>query len=117
MNAQSLVAKVWNFAHVLRDQGVSADDAILRASQIRLRPILMTSLATVMGVVPLMLTSGAGAGSRSTIGVVIFSGALFTTALTLFVVPVCYRVLARRMRRAQAISEEAEIGELSEVGG
>jgi multidrug efflux pump len=105
------------FANQLRDQGLSVDDAIRRASQIRLRPILMTSLATVMGVVPLILTSGAGAGSRSTIGVVIFSGALFTTALTLFVVPVCYRVLARRVRRAQEISEEAEIGELSEVGG
>ena len=56
----------------------------------------MTSLATVMGVVPLIFTSGAGAGSRFTIGVVIFSGVLFTTALTLFVVLVFYRVLARR---------------------
>jgi len=48
-------------------------------------------------VVPLIFTSGAGAGSRFTIGVVIFSGVLFTTALTLFVVPVFYRILARRV--------------------
>jgi len=105
------------FANQLRDQGLSADDAIRRSSQIRLRPILMTSFATIMGVVPLMLTSGAGAASRSTIGVVIFWGALFTTAFTLFVVPVTYRVLARRVRRATQISEEGGLEELGEVGG
>jgi multidrug efflux pump len=88
------------FANQLREAGQSLDAAIRQASLVRLRPILMTSLATVMGVVPLILTSGAGAGSRQTIGVVIFAGVLFTTALTLFVVPVCYRLLAREARAA-----------------
>jgi multidrug efflux pump len=89
------------FANQLRAAGQSLDDAIRQASLIRLRPILMTSLATVMGVVPLMLTSGAGEASRRAIGVVIFSGVLFTTALTLFVVPVFYRLLARRVHVAE----------------
>jgi multidrug efflux pump len=85
------------FANQLRAAGQALDPAIRQACLVRLRPILMTSLATVMGVVPLIFTAGAGAGSRFTIGVVIFSGVLFTTALTLFVVPVFYRILARRV--------------------
>jgi multidrug efflux pump len=90
------------FANQLRQAGRTLDAAIRQACQVRLRPILMTSLATVMGVVPLIFTSGAGAGSREAIGVVIFAGVLFTTALTLFVVPVFYRILARRVHVAQA---------------
>jgi multidrug efflux pump len=95
------------FANQLRAAGLELDAAIRQASLVRLRPILMTGLSTTMGVVPLMLTSGAGAASREAIGVVIFSGGLFATALTLFVVPVCYRLLARGARLPSAAPEEA----------
>jgi len=83
------------FANQLRDQGRSIREAIVEASSLRLRPIIMTSIATAFGALPLVLWQGAGAGSRQTIGVVIFSGAIFATLLTLFVVPVIYGVLAR----------------------
>ena len=83
------------FANQLRDQGRSVRDAIIEASALRLRPIIMTSIATAFGALPLVLWQGAGAGSRQTIGVVIFAGAMFATLLTLFVVPVIYGALAR----------------------
>lgn len=84
------------FANQLRDAGRSFEVAIVEACRIRLRPILMTSIATVIGAVPLILAAGAGAESRRTIGVVIFSGVSFATLFTLFVVPVFYMILARR---------------------
>ena len=83
------------FANQLRDQGRSIREAIIESSSLRLRPIIMTSIATAFGALPLVLWQGAGAGSRQTIGVVIFAGAIFATLLTLFVVPVIYGVLAR----------------------
>lgn len=86
------------FANQLRDQGRTVREAIIESSTQRLRPIIMTSIASAFGALPLMLWQGAGAGSRQTIGVTIFSGALFATILTLFVVPVIYGVLARFTR-------------------
>ena len=83
------------FANQLRDQGRSVTEAVIEAAGIRLRPIIMTSIAAAFGSLPLILAGGPGAGSRSTIGVVIFSGAIFATLLTLFVVPVFYNLLAR----------------------
>jgi multidrug efflux pump len=83
------------FANQLRDEGRTVREAILEASELRLRPILMTSFATVAGAIPLALASGAGAESRVAIGVVIVFGVLVATALTLFVVPVIYSLLAR----------------------
>jgi multidrug efflux pump len=89
------------FANQLRDEGKSVRDAVIEAAQLRLRPIIMTSVATAFGALPLMLWQGAGAESRSTIGVVIFTGAIFATLLTLFVVPVFYNLLARFTRSPQ----------------
>ena len=83
------------FANQLRDEGRSVRDAIIEASALRLRPIIMTSIATAFGALPLVLWAGAGAGSRQTIGVVIFTGAMFATLLTLFVVPIFYNLLAK----------------------
>jgi len=82
------------FANQRRDQGRSVREAIEEASQIRLRPIIMTSLSTVMGAVPLILTFGPGSASRVTIGVVIFAGVSISAVLTLFLVPVFYDMLA-----------------------
>ena len=83
------------FANQLRDQGRSVTEAVIEAASIRLRPIVMTSIAAAFGSLPLILSGGPGAGSRGTIGVVIFSGAIFATLVTLFVVPVFYNLLAR----------------------
>jgi len=83
------------FANQLRDSGREIGEAIREASARRLRPILMTSIATVAGAVPLMLASGAGAGARAAIGVVIVFGVSIATAITLFLIPLLYSRLAR----------------------
>ena len=103
------------FANQLRDQGRSIREAIIESSTLRLRPIIMTSIATAFGALPLMLWQGAGAGSRQTIGVVIFSGAMFATLLTLFVVPVIYGVLARFTRSPEYTARKIEEWEAREV--
>ncbi len=103
------------FANQLRDEGRDIREAILEASDLRLRPILMTSIATVIGAVPLMLAHGAGAESRQTIGVVIVFGVTVATMLTLFVVPVFYDILARFTRSPEAVAREIEKFETEEV--
>jgi len=84
------------FANQLRDRGVEFTEALLEASSARLRPILMTSLTAVAGSIPLVVSSGAGAETRFVIGVVVISGVLVATFLTLFFVPVAYSLLARK---------------------
>ena len=103
------------FANQLRDQGRSIREAIVEASALRLRPIIMTSIATAFGALPLMLWQGAGAGSRQTIGVVIVSGAFFATLLTLFVVPVIYGALARFTRSPEYTARKIEEWEAQEA--
>jgi multidrug efflux pump len=85
---------VVEFANQLRDRGLSVHDAVLEASVVRLRPILMTSIATVFGAVPLAMATGAGAESRQAIGVVIVGGVTLSTFLTLYAVPALYLLLA-----------------------
>ena len=92
------------FANQLRDGGKSIHDAVLEAAVIRLRPILMTSIATIVGAVPLALATGAGAESRSAIGWVIIGGVALATLLTGFVVPALYLLLARFTRPINAIA-------------
>jgi len=103
------------FANQLRDQGRSIHEAIIESSTLRLRPIIMTSIATAFGALPLVLWQGAGAGSRQTIGVVIFAGAMFATLLTLFVVPVIYGVLARFTRSPEYTARKIEEWEAQET--
>jgi multidrug efflux pump len=103
------------FANQLRDQGRSIQEAIIESSTLRLRPIIMTSIATAFGALPLVLWQGAGAGSRQTIGVVIFSGAMFATLLTLFVVPVIYGALARFTRSPEYTARKIEEWEARET--
>ena len=80
------------FANQLRDRGVEFNDAIIESARTRLRPVLMTSLCTAFGSVPLVLASGAGALSRQSIGAVVFFGVSFSVLLTLVVVPTVYCV-------------------------
>ena len=103
------------FANQLRDQGRSIQEAIIESSTLRLRPIIMTSIATAFGALPLVLWQGAGAGSRQTIGVVIFAGAMFATLLTLFVVPVIYGALARFTRSPEYTARKIEEWEAQET--
>jgi multidrug efflux pump len=97
------------FANQLRDQGVAFVDAVRQAAARRLRPILMTSIATVAGAVPLMIASGAGAGARRAIGVVIVFGVSLATIITLFLIPILYVLLARRTSSPEAVSRELEV--------
>lgn len=92
------------FANQLRDAGMSVAEAAHEAALRRLRPILMTSLATVAGAAPLMFASGAGAGSRNAIGVTIVFGVTLATLVTLYIVPLLYRWLAPRTSSPQTIS-------------
>lgn len=94
------------FANQLRDAGMEFREALLEAASIRLRPILMTALTTVMGAVPLILAFGAGAESRVAIGVVVMSGVAFATVFTLFVIPAAYLVLARRTGSPSEVAHE-----------
>jgi multidrug efflux pump len=96
------------FANQMRDEGRSIRDAILEAADLRLRPVLMTSVATIVGVIPLILGHGAGGESRTTIGVVIFFGLLLATMLTLFVVPAFYDLLAHYTKSPDATAKEIE---------
>ncbi|MCV3273081.1 efflux RND transporter permease subunit [Roseobacter sinensis] len=82
------------FANQLRDRGLSVRDAIERAARQRLRPVMMTMISTVLGGLPLVLSSGAGAEARISIGWVIVGGLGLATLATLFVTPVVYRLLA-----------------------
>jgi multidrug efflux pump len=84
------------FANQLRERRKSFDYAILKASEVRLRPIVMTGITTATGAIPLILSTGAGAETRMVIGVVVLAGVLSATLFTLFVVPVAYRLLSRR---------------------
>jgi multidrug efflux pump len=89
------------FANVLqRSENLDRRTAIERAAQVRLRPILMTTAAMVVGLVPLLLASGAGAASRFSIGIVIVAGMSIGTLFTLFVLPMVYTVLAKDHRAA-----------------
>jgi multidrug efflux pump len=84
------------FANQLQEEGRSPLEAVVEASALRLRPILMTTAAMVLGAVPLAMAVGAGAESRNQIGLVIVGGLVLGTLLTLFVVPTVYTLLARR---------------------
>jgi multidrug efflux pump subunit AcrB len=88
------------FANQKRDAGMSKAQAVLEAAQARLRPILMTSLATMLGALPIALSLGAAATSRKGLGVVVVGGLLFSLLLTLFVIPAMYTLLSGKKRES-----------------
>ena len=81
------------FAEQLRHQGKSVVEAAIQAADTRLRPILMTSFAFLLGVVPLVLASGAGAASRKSLGTAVFGGMLLSTFVNLIFIPVLYTLV------------------------
>lgn len=96
------------FANQLRDEGRSVAEAVAESASVRLRPILMTSVATIAGAVPLVVAGGPGSASRATIGVVIIFGVAFSTLLSLYVVPAFYALLAPYTRSPEALAHELE---------
>ncbi|MBX9629323.1 MAG: efflux RND transporter permease subunit [Burkholderiales bacterium] len=89
------------FANQLRERGMDRVEAVKEAATLRLRPILMTTAAMVLGAVPLALAHGAGAESRQAIGWVVVGGLMLGTLLTLFVIPTIYSVLVRKVHKRQ----------------
>jgi HAE1 family hydrophobic/amphiphilic exporter-1 len=89
------------FAEQLREKGMSLYEAAIEAARIRLRPILMTSFAFLLGVLPLVLASGAGAASRSSVGTTVFGGMIFATSLNLLFIPVLYVIVKGVQLRRQ----------------
>jgi multidrug efflux pump len=113
-----LVAKngilIVEFANHLQERGASKLDAVIEAAATRLRPILMTSAATVVGHMPLVFANGPGAGARNSIGIMLVSGMIIGTVLTLFVVPAIYLLVAKT-RKPAAIPQTSEPDGGSEV--
>ncbi|SLN09675.1 putative efflux pump membrane transporter TtgB [Roseovarius gaetbuli] len=96
------------FANQLRDEGYGVRDAVIEASVLRLRPIVMTAISTVLGALPLVLASGAGAESRIAVGTVIVAGLSMATVLMLFVTPVLYDLMARYTKPRGAVEKALE---------
>ena len=105
------------FANHLQEQGRDKLVAVIEAAETRLRPILMTTAATVVGHFPLVLAKGPGAGARNSIGIMLVSGMIIGTVFTLFVVPSIYMLVARKHVALEAEEDErsGEIPELAEA--
>jgi multidrug efflux pump len=98
------------FAKTAQEQGKNAADAAIEASRLRLRPILMTSLAFIFGVIPLVLAGGAGSEMRRALGTAVFSGMLGVTLFGLILTPVFFFVIRRRAKVRKLANEEATAG-------
>ncbi|MBA3317134.1 MAG: efflux RND transporter permease subunit [Gemmatimonadales bacterium] len=109
-----LIAKngilIVQFANTLQERGLEKMAALREAASTRLRPVLMTSAATVLGHFPLVLVSGPGSEARNSIGTVLVTGMLVGTVFTLFVVPVFYSLIAAQHRPAEAAEEFEQVG-------
>jgi multidrug efflux pump len=99
------------FAKELQDHGMKTMDAILEAARLRLRPILMTSIAFIMGVVPMVLSTGAGAEMRQAMGVAVFAGMIGVTVFGLILTPLFYYALAKRRDRQLAKAQVTDTEE------
>src|SRR5262249_34408587 len=94
------------FAEQLRARGLSTVEAAIEAARIRLRPILMTSFAFILGVLPLVFASGAGQASRHSVGTTVFGGMIVSTLLTLVIIPVLYVIIRGLPRGGRPHAEE-----------
>jgi len=107
------------FANHLQETGRDKLAAIIEAAETRLRPILMTTAATVIGHFPLVLAKGPGAGARNSIGIMLVSGMIIGTAFTLFVVPSIYMLVARNRVAVAAATpartRDTDVPELAEA--
>jgi len=104
------------FANQLRSRGRDIEKAVVEAASIRLRPILMTSFSTVFGIMPIAIGLGPGAESRQPLGIVVVGGVLFSTFLTLLLVPVVYAILAR-FTKAERVGDERDSADAEPAAG
>jgi HAE1 family hydrophobic/amphiphilic exporter-1 len=108
------------FANQLRDRGESVEDAIRNAARIRFRPVMMTMISTVLGGVPLVISSGAGAEAREALGWIVVGGLGFATLFTLYLTPVIFSLLAPisqvRAQEAQELDAELAAATRAEAG-
>jgi multidrug efflux pump len=117
-----LIAKngilIVEFANQVQERGVDKVEAVIEAAGTRLRPVLMTTAATVMGHLPLVFARGPGAGARNSIGIMLVTGMIIGTAFTLLVVPSIYVLLARTRKTGEREAEkEGGAGSLAEAAG
>jgi multidrug efflux pump len=98
------------FAQALTEQGWSLKDAAKEAARQRLRPIIMTSMAFMLGVIPLIISSGAGAGSQQAVGISVFSGMFSATVLAIFFVPLFFVLAAKKSPKAAAVDFSTQKG-------
>jgi multidrug efflux pump len=94
------------FINQLRDEGQEFSEAIIGACKLRLRPVIMTTVSTVVGAIPLVLATGPGEASRNVLGIVILFGVAIAALLTLYVVPGFYKLLARRTQSPEAVAHQ-----------
>jgi len=100
-NSNSIL--IVDFAHRLEEQGLSVQDAVITACRVRLRPILMTSLATIIGMIPMAMKLGAGAEQYAPMAKAIIGGLTSSVILTVFIVPAAYLLIYRNRRRAEPV--------------
>jgi HAE1 family hydrophobic/amphiphilic exporter-1 len=101
-----------DFTNLMRDRGYELDEAITRAGRSRLRPVLMTTATTILGMLPLALSTGEGSEIWSPMGISVIGGLTFSTMITLIIVPVIYRVVVRRSeKRASKETEDLDFME------
>jgi multidrug efflux pump subunit AcrB len=105
------------FARMRREEGKEILDAAVEGARLRLRPILMTSFAFILGCVPLMLASGSGAAARGTMGTAVVFGMTAATAIGLFLIPVCYVFVQRLSERGKTRANETTAVVVPEKGG
>ena len=98
------------FAEQLRERGLPLVEATIQAASIRLRPILMTSLAFILGVVPLVAATGAGENGRHSVGTTVFGGMIMSTVLNLFFIPVLYLIIEgwRERGKSETVAQPTE---------
>ncbi len=96
------------FANQKKAQGLTVIEAVKEAARLRLRPILMTSLSTILGTLPIALALGAGSESRSSMGIAVIGGLIFSTILTLFVIPVIYTYFSERTKSVSNVTIDTE---------
>jgi HAE1 family hydrophobic/amphiphilic exporter-1 len=93
----------------LRERGIPLVEATIQATAIRLRPILMTSLAFILGVVPLVIATGAGENGRHSVGTTVFGGMIMSTLLNLFFIPVLYLIIEGWRERGHGAPSRPEV--------
>jgi HAE1 family hydrophobic/amphiphilic exporter-1 len=93
-----------DFINLMRDRGIELNKAIIEAGRSRLRPVLMTAVATILGMLPMALSKGEGSEIWSPMGIAVIGGLVFSTVITMIIVPVVYAIMARHGERDKVMA-------------